>query len=60
MGLKSSWILIGIILLVVGLLVQSDFFASLLNILGWIIAVIGIVVIVIGLVSLITGRNRGG
>ena len=60
MGLKGGWIVVGIILLVVGLLVQSDFFSSLLNILGWIIAVIGIVVIIIGLVSLINSRNRGG
>ena len=57
---KSSWLILGIVLLVVGLLVQSDIFARLLDIVGWIIAIVGIIAIVVGLASLITSRSGSG
>lgn len=56
---SGGWIGIGIILIIFGFLLQSNVFALLLDIGGWIIAILGVIAIVLGLVGLIAGNKRG-
>ena len=62
MGLfqKGSWIVVGVVLLVAGLLLRSGLIEWLLDIMGMLLIIVGIIVIVIGLVSLITSRRGSG
>ena len=55
----GGWILVGIALIVLGWLVQSDIITFLLNIIGWIIGIGGVIAIILGGFSLITGKKSG-
>ena len=55
---NGGMLVIGIILIVVGALVQSDLFSFLLDVIGWIVIIVGVIVGVIGLVGMIRGNNR--
>lgn len=52
-------IVIGIILIVLGFLLQSNFLKFLLDIVGWLIVIVGIIVTVVGVIGMITGKKRG-
>ena len=55
----GGWILVGIALIVLGWLVQSDIITFLLNIIGWIIGIGGVIAIILGGFSLISGKKGG-
>ena len=52
------WFVAGIILIVLGLLIQSSLFKWLLEFIGWILVIIGIIAIIIAVVSMFSGRGR--
>ncbi len=54
---NGSMLGIGIILIVLGALVQSDLFSFLLDIIGWIVIIAGVIVGVVGLVGMIKGNK---
>ena len=56
---KSSLILIGIVLIVIGALLRSGLIQWLLDFMGIILVIIGVIVLVVGLVQIVTGRSRG-
>ena len=60
MGLlgKSSWLGIGVVLLVVGILLRSGLIQWLLDLMGVVLIVAGVIAVIVGLVGLITGKNR--
>ena len=53
----AGWVAIGIIVIVVGFILQSGIIAWLLNIMGWMIVIVGIVIVVVGIVNLMSGRR---
>ncbi len=54
----GMWFVVGIILIVLGLLIQSSLFKWLLEFIGWILVIIGIIAIIIAVVSMFSGRGR--
>ena len=56
---KSSLILIGIVLIVIGSLLQSRLIEWLLDVMGIILVIIGVIVLILAVVQMITGRSRG-
>ncbi len=56
---KSSLILIGIVLIILGALLRSGLIQWLLDFMGIILVIIGVIVLIVGLVQMITGRSRG-
>ena len=56
---KSSLILIGIVLIVIGALLQSRLIEWLLDVMGIILVIIGVIVLILAGVQMITGRSRG-
>lgn len=54
---NGSMLVVGIILIVLGALVQSDLFSFLLDIIGWIVIIAGVIAGVIGLVGMIKGNK---
>ena len=58
MGSSATMLVIGIVLILLGLFVQSNIFETLLDIIGWIIVVVGAILIIVTLYSAFTGRNR--
>ncbi len=54
----GMWFVVGIILIVLGLLIQSGLFKLLLEIIGWILVIIGIIAIIMAVVSMFSGRGR--
>ena len=56
---KSSLILIGIVLIVIGALLQSRLIEWLLDVMGIILVTIGVIVLILAVVQMITGRSRG-
>ena len=54
----GSFVLSGIFLLILGILIRSDFLESLLDFLGFVAIVIGIIVVVIGLIQVFTGGSK--
>ena len=54
---NGSMLVIGIVLVVLGVLVQSDLFSFLLDVIGWIVIIGGVIVGIIGLVGMIKGNN---
>lgn len=58
MGSSATMLVIGIVLILLGLFVQSNIFETLLDIIGWIVVVVGAILIVVGLYNAFTGRNR--
>ena len=56
---KGAWLVIGIILILLGWLLQSGFIAFLLGIMGWILIVLGIIAVVLGVVGMVTGKKGG-
>ena len=56
---KSSLILIGIVLIIIGALLRSGLIQRLLDFMGIILVIIGVIVLIVGLVQMITGRSRG-
>ena len=58
MGSSATMLVIGIVLILLGLFVQSNIFETLLDIIGWIVVIIGAITIVVGIVGLFGNRNR--
>ena len=56
---KSSLILIGIVLIVIGALLQSRLIEWLLDVMGIILVIVGVIVLILSVVQMITGRSRG-
>ena len=56
---KSSLILIGIVLIVIGALLQSRLIEWLLDVMGIILVINGVIVLILAVVQIITGRSRG-
>ena len=56
---KSSWLVMGAILLVLGLLLRSGLIQWLLNLMGTILIIVGIIAVIVGLVGLLTGKKGG-
>lgn len=56
---NGGMIAIGIVLIVLGLLLQSDLLNFLLDVMGIVVIIGGVVVGVIGLVGMIRSSNRG-
>ena len=52
---KSSLILIGIVLIIIGALLRSGLIQWLLDFMGIILVIIGVIVLIVGLVQMITG-----
>ena len=49
----------GIVLILVGLVIQSDILAGLINIVGWLIIIGGAIMCVFGLIRAFKGGNSG-
>ena len=56
---KSSLILIGIVLIIIGALLRSGLIQWLLDFMGIILVIIGVIVLILAVVQMITGRSRG-
>ena len=56
---KSSWLVIGGIMLVAGVLLRSGLIQWLLDLMGMLLIIAGIIVVIIGLIGLVTGRKSG-
>ena len=54
---SGGMLIIGIILIILGALVQSDLVSFLLDIIGWVVIIAGVIIGVIGLVGMIKGSN---
>lgn len=54
---SGGMLIIGIILIILGALVQSDLISFLLDIIGWVVIIAGVIIGVIGLVGMIKGSN---
>ena len=54
---KSSLILIGIVLIIIGALLRSGLIQWLLDFMGIILVIIGVIVLIIAVVQMITGRS---
>ena len=55
---KSSWVIVGLILIVSGLIIKSDFISGFLELMGWLLVIAGAVALIAGLIGMITGKNR--
>jgi len=55
----GGWLVIGIVLILLGWLLQSGIVAFLLGIMGWILIVLGIIAVVAGIVGLVNGKKGG-
>ena len=53
-------LVIGIVMMFVGLVIQWDFLASLLNIVGWLTVAVGAGVAIIGVVRMFSGGGSSG
>ena len=53
-------LVIGIVMMFVGLVIQWDFLASLLNIVGWLTVAVGAGVAIIGVVRMFSGSDSSG
>ncbi len=58
MGTPLGLFVVGVFLLFLGWLVQSNIVEWLLDILGIIIIIAGVIVIIVAIVTLFTGRNK--
>ena len=56
---KGSWLVMGGILLVLGLLLRSGLIQWLLDLMGTILIIVGIIAVIVGLVGLVTGKKSG-
>ena len=55
----GGWLVVGIALLVIGWLLQSNLIEAILDIFGIILIVVGLIAIVIGVISIFTGKKSG-
>ena len=55
---KSSWVIVGLILIVTGLIIKSDFISGFLELMGWLLVIAGAVALIAGLIGMITDKNR--
>jgi|TARA_B100000749_G_C18276815_1_gene402673 hypothetical protein len=56
---KSSLIVIGIVLIIIGALLRSGLIQWLLDFMGILLLIIGGITLIVGLVQMITGRSKG-
>ena len=54
----GSMVMAAVFLIVIGLIVKSDFAKDVLGALGWLMVIVGIVLAVIGIFQAFTGRGR--
>jgi hypothetical protein len=56
---KSSLIVMGIVLIIIGALLRSGLIQWLLDFMGILLLIIGGITLIVGLVQMITGRSKG-
>ena len=54
-----QWFVLGIVLLVVGLVIQTSLFQWLVDMAGWLMVIIGIGMIAVALFSKLFGKKQG-
>ena len=60
MGLfgTGGWLGLGVILIIIGFIIKSDFIEGALELMGWILIIVGVIAAIVALVNMITGRGR--
>ena len=60
MGLSGAggWLGLGVVLIIVGFLIKSDFISGFLELMGWILIIVGVIAVIVALVNMISGKGR--